>query len=302
MHDALPVLLDVREPVRTRLRTWLEGTLGWQVVDDHDTTGIPAVCAFVDTSAALPDRQRPTVLVVTAGDDPMTAARAATSLAPVEVVRWPDDRDRVTAVVERATAAAPAQDARVEELRVAGASGGVGTTTVALGLAGLLAWRGNTVLVVSRGPVPLEGTRVLATEDLASSGTWRAGVPTPGCGDLRVVRCAAGFEHAPIDPGPATVVVRDLGRSEAPDVLVLRRDRVGLEAVRATSAGVAVVTDEGIVPTRAIRVAAGHRRIVVLPHDARVARAVAARRVPASLPGSWLRTAAVVLGGHPQRS
>lgn len=301
MHDAIPVLVDVRDPTRTRLRNWLEGTLGWQVVEEHGSAGIPPVCALVGASAEARDRTVPTVLVVNEDDDPVAAVRAAVRLEPVGVLRWPDDRDRLPAVIERALVSAMTASSAIEELRVAGAAGGVGTTTVALGLAGLLAWGGNAVLAVNRGPVPLDGVRVLSTDDLAGSGTWRAAVPTPGCEGLRVVGCAEAFEAATIDAGPATALVRDLGSADAPDVLVLRRDRAGLEALEATTASVAVVTDDGVVPSRALRAAAGHRRLVTLPRSARVARAVAGRRVPASLPGTWLRSLAAVFGGRPQR-
>jgi len=69
-------------------------------------------------------------LVALASDDPVRAARAALAAGARELIRWPDESDRLPAAILRAAAAehAPAGDAVV--IAVAGARGGVGTSAV----------------------------------------------------------------------------------------------------------------------------------------------------------------------------
>ncbi|MDX1658274.1 MAG: hypothetical protein R3343_05595 [Nitriliruptorales bacterium] len=297
MDEALPVQVDVADPAGDRIRAWVEGTLGWQVIDHHTASVVPPVCRLVDVgSADAASGATPTILLLDDGDDPRSAVAAAQRVAPAAVLRWPHDRDELPAQAARIAAGQAPSVAAPTELRIAAASGGVGATTVTLAVAGLVAWAGRPVLVVARGPVPVPDVRTFDEDDLAGTGTWRAATAVPGCPALRVVRCRGHVGAAAIDPGPATAVMRDLGPDEDADVLVLRRDRPGLEALEVTSAGTAVVVDQGVVPRKAVTAAAGHRRLVEVPHSVRVARAGALRRVPVSLPGRWLRLLAPIAG------
>jgi len=114
-----------------------------------------------------------------------------------------------------------------------------------------------------------------------------------------VLRVSGPPADADIDPAPASLVIRDTGVTEDVDVLVLRRDAAGVAALRDAVAAVVVVVDHGLAPIRAVRAAAGNRRVVSVPWSARVARAAIVERVPAGLPGAWLRALAPALGGRP---
>lgn len=239
----------------------------------------------------------PVVLVVGGGVDGVDAARAATVAGARAVVAWPGDRDRLVDLVDERSGRRP--DPR-PGLLVGGASGGVGTTTVALALAGLAAWRGAHVLALVHGDVPtrcgraVEGSAV-DREALAGPATWGAARPVAGLDRLRVLRTDGPVRSEPVDAGSADLVVRDGGVGSDADVLVLRRDAAGLSALVATTAGTVVCSDAGVARPRALRKAAGGRRIVVVDWSVRVARAGLARRVPAGLPGTWLRSLARVL-------
>ena len=71
--------------------------------------------------------------------------------------------------------------------------------------------------------------------------------------------------------------------------LPCRADGPGLAAAGRTTAAAVVVIGSGPAATSAVAAACGSRRRVHLPRSARVARAGLAGRVPAGLPGSWLR-------------
>ena len=77
-------------------------------------------------------------LVALAGDDPVRAARAALAAGARELIRWPQEADRLPAAIARAASGRddPKGDGRV--IAIAGARGGVGTTTVAAQLAASL--------------------------------------------------------------------------------------------------------------------------------------------------------------------
>lgn len=302
MREALPVTVEMEEPVAARLRAYLEGTLGWQVIDDSTRTVVPPLCRLVGVDTEPSSDPSPTVLLVTDDDAPAAAAVAAVRSDPIAVMRWPEDRERLAEELPSILSRSPHRDGMEGELRVGAAAGGVGATTIAIGLGALLAWSGRPTLVVASGPVPVPDVRMLAPDDLESPGTWRAAALTPGCPALRVVRTASGSAGAAVDGGPlGATVIRDLGRAEDADVLVLRRDRAGVEALDVTSAGVAVVVDDGVVPIRHLSRLAGHRRLLVVPSSVRVARAHALQRIPGSLPGAWLRVLAPLARElHPQ--
>lgn len=291
--EALPVRLHLRGPHAGSIERWVL-SVGWQPVTDE--VGVRSALALVDVPAgnAPPTVTAPTVLLV--GDDrPEEAAAAAVRSGAIEVVRWPQDRADLPEV---ARAALDRQaTGRVDDLRVAGAAGGVGTSTVAAGLAGLCAWRGQRTLLLR--PVAARAGSPTRDRELEGAITWQAAEASPGIAALRIL--AVPDPAVALTGGPAQLVVRDLGVALDTDVLVVRRDRPGLEALAETSAGVVVVSDEGPAPIGTVRRAAAGRRHVVVPWSARVARAGLRGRVPAGLPGSWLRSLAPVVGQEPRR-
>jgi hypothetical protein len=298
--DALPVELALAGPEATRIAGWVEGMLGWQPV--AGATSLPARLRLADPAGAAPLREpaaaAPLLLLVAADDGALAVAAAVARRPPDAVLRWPADRDELPAAAARLLDR-PGADPVSGDLRVGGAAGGVGTTTVALAIGALVAWRSGPALVVTHGAVPLDLPRTVEVGALAGPRTWPEAHPVPGVPRLRVVRT----DRVPVDaaalaaPGPT--VVRDLGIHDDVDVLVARRDRAGLAAVDRSPAAVVVVRDDGPAPLGALRAAAGGRRTILLPPSVRVARAAWLRRVPVALPGSFLRALTPVLPRPP---
>lgn len=293
--EALPVVMELARPDAARVVAWIEGVLGWQPVDGAGG-GLPARLRLVDVAAAAPPAPGwageygiPTVLLVSADDLPLAVAESVRHVRPSAVVAWPDGRDELVATATRLLARARPAAADELLLRVAGAAGGVGTTTVALALGALAAWRHGATLVLTWGAVPLVTPRTLALDALAGQRTFDQAPPVAGVPGLRVVRTVAPAGTAPVDAGPAAVVVRDLGVTDDADVLVLRRDAAGIAALERSAAAVAVVLDDGLAPTGAIAAAGGGRPSILLPRSVRVARAGLLQRVPTALPASYLR-------------
>lgn len=296
--DALPVVLALGGPAAGRIRRHLEGELGWQPVEPDGP--VPAAVRIVDVpgSREAPVGGPPSWLVVTEHDAPHEAARAAADLDAESVIAWPPTDGAFVAAAAALPPATPVGDQ--PELRVGGASGGVGCTTVALALAGLEAWNGRATLVVTHGVVPHPVGPTLDPETLRSPDVARAGRSVRGVNGLDVVHVSGPAPELTVRVEGRTVV-RDLGTADpGVDVLVVRRDAAGLQAAHETVAGTVLVSDAGIVPQRSFHDAVGGRRLVLLPWSARVARAAVLGRVPASLPGSWLRTLATVTGRRPQ--
>lgn len=294
--EALPVLLELARPDAARVAAWVEGVLGWQPVDG-DAGGLPPRLCLADVPGAPHggrgrDRAHdvPTVLLVGPDDPPVAVANAVHRVGPAAVVAWPDARDELVATA--AGLVARTRPATTDELvlRVGGTAGGVGTTTVALALGALAAWRHGTTLVLAAGVVPVATTRTVELDSLAAPRTFDEARPVPGVPGLRVARTAVPPVGVPVDPGPATVVVRDVGLAADADVLVLRRDAAGVAGLEGSAAGVAVVLDDGIAPIAAVVAAAARRPLILLPRSCRVARAGLLGRVPTALPASYLRS------------
>ncbi|MBW3577692.1 MAG: hypothetical protein KY462_08145 [Actinobacteria bacterium] len=277
--------------------------MGWQPVDTAGGPLAPAVVVLTDVAAAWQDgsldasvaTDGPPRILLVAAEDPAVRAAAAGTHAAVAVT-WPDDRERI---VEVAAALAGHRTTRsTRDLSIGGACGGVGTTTVTVALAALAAWSGRPALVLTHGavPVPLPPPSP-GVGDLQDLPVWQAATAVPGVAGLKALRLPAPAPGVDLDAGPAALVVRDRGADEDVDVLVARRDRPGLAALARASAAVAVVADTGPAGERALRAAAAGRRVVRVAWDPRVARAALGGRVPAGLPGAWLRALAPVLSG-----
>ena len=309
-HAALPVALHLGDVHAEPVRSWLEGVLGWQVVDGAGDDPVPPVLLLRDH---LPDpgeavhpgprpelaagSDLPTILLLRDGSDPVRAAAAAagTRVVPSAVLGWPSDRERLAEVAAGLLATARQRSPSGSRLVVGGGAGGVGTTTVALALGGLRAWAGARTLVGVRGlGLPWRG---VPTAAMGGGDLWSVAQRAPGLESLRVVRL---LDHDPVpevvDPAIEAVVL-DAGPDPDADVLVCRPDAAGLAAMRTTTAAAVVVVGEGPAPHRAVLAAAGGRRLLLLPWSARVARAGSAGRLPAGLPGGWLRRLQPLLAG-----
>jgi hypothetical protein len=276
------------------------------VVDDDGLDPVPPVVRLVDHLAdglepsGRDDPHGATILLLPDGVEAVAAADAARRLQPAAVLRWPSHRDQLPEMVAQVVAAGRDRRGGVPSLLVGGSAGGVGTTTIALALAGLRAWSGTTTLVGVRG-----GGLTPRAVPIAAVGAvdlWAAADPRPGVPGLRAVRLA---DHGPVpdvvDPSVGAVVL-DAGVSTEVDVLVCRLDRAGVAALELTSAAVTIVVGEPLLPQRTIRTVLDGRAVVTLPWSSRVARAALRDRVPADLPGSFLDRLRVAATGSPARA
>jgi len=281
VEGALPVRVQVDGRLHAELVAHLEGELGWQVTGGEE---LPAALALVGVSGPLPS-DVPALVLVRDDDCPATAARIAGRASGV--LAWPRDRDALPDTARRIVGGAE-PTAGVLTVRVGGAAGGVGTSTILLALGGLVAWRGRPVLGVVSGDVPVPDVPLVDPGALSAHRTWDAAAPVPGVPDLRALVVGRGT-RAPVDAPGGTLALVDDGVSTDVDLLVCTRDRAGVEALDSTSAAVAVIVDRGVVPAdRFRRLTASGPRQVWVDHSVRVARAGAERHVPAGLPGRWL--------------
>lgn len=269
---------------------FVETEAGWQLVGVDG----PPRPAFVLCAAPLPGR--PSIVVVDGVPD-ATEVRGHLAAGAVDVVGWPGDRQRLLTAPLRvrrpaaATAGAPV-------LRIAGAAGGAGTSTVALAVAGLLAWSGRSALVVGgddllalaglgvwTGPGAVEVSALDSADAGAEVAALRREVPgvdgLSALGGGGLVRATVGW--------PDDVVVVDSGQSiDAETDLVCARPDVSLQRLARGRHRVVIVGD-GPLDAGQVRAALGYDPVGRLPDSARVARAALAGRVPSGLPGSWLR-------------
>ena len=292
---ALPVTVEVSGGHAEAVRGWIEGVLGWQVVEGRLDDPVPPALRLCDEPASgSGGAVVPTLLVLPDELPGVEAARLAVSLQPAGVLSWPSQREQLPGLAGQVLSAARPRSTGTVVLSIGGSAGGVGTTTVALALAGLRAWDGARTLALVRGlGLPW---RTVPTAALAGTDVWGAADVAPGLDRLRVLRLA---DHQPLPPltdAEVEAVVVDAGPDPDCDVLVCRPDRAGLAAVERTTAAAIVVVGAGPVPPRALRAAGSGRVMVGLPSSARVARAGVRGRVPAGLPGAWILRLRTVVG------
>jgi hypothetical protein len=109
--QAVPVALALGERHVGSVRRWLEGTLGWQAVEDDLDGPVPPSVRLVDVEGALrlldaaAGDRLPTLLLVEPDDAPALVADVARRLQPAGVCRWPDGRDALPDLVVRAVGA-----------------------------------------------------------------------------------------------------------------------------------------------------------------------------------------------------
>lgn len=297
---AVPVALALSGRHAASVRRWVEGVLGWQPVDDDPAGPVPPAVRLVDdhpeAGRATGPPALPTVLLV---DDDAAAPVAATlvhAAQPDAVLPWPSGRDRLPDVVGTLLRRPRRGGSEPRLLRVGGAAGGVGTTTVTLALAGLFGWRGDGALALVRPPAPVPGLRLVPAEAVGAPDLWARADALPAVPRGRVLGIVGGDVPVPADPRIAAVVV-DAGVDDDVDVLVCRPDAAGLAGLATTTAAAVVLVGAGPAPPKALERAAGGRAGVTVPWSARVARAGLHGRVPGSLPGRWLRRLAPLV--HP---
>lgn len=293
MRD-LPVAVALHGALREEVTAWAE-TAGWQVVGLDDALRPSLVLADAPVAG------RPTVVLVP-GTPTGDQVRAALLAGAVDVVGWPEDRARLLELGARPLVA----PAGAEPLRVTvtGSAGGVGTSTLALATAGLLAWSGRRVVVVGdddllalcgRDPWRGPGAAELALLDPVGVAAEVPALvrPVGGVAGLAVLggggRCVDTVTWWPVD-----VVVLDLRAGAAGADLVCARPDVHVAAAAELS-GRVVVMGDGPLDGPRVRAALGRVPAGRLPTSARVARAAVAGRVPSALPGSWLRELRAVL-------
>lgn len=288
----LPVAVRLPAPLAAEVVAWVEGDLGWQVVDGDGP--LQPVMVLADRPGA-PDPW----IAVHAGEVDGTTAREALRAGAIDVVTWPGERQRVVAAVDglRRQRTASGENSA---LIVAGLAGGVGTSTVALAIGGVLAWSGARTVVIGgddmlglaglkawTGPGMPELAALRPTEAAREIGALARDVP--GVAGLRAI--GGGWHPVGTGGWPVDAVVVDARSPHAPssaDLLVARPDR-GLARGRDLSLPVLVVGDGALNRSQATRLLS-RPPVVWLPASARVARAGLAGRVPAGLPGTWLRS------------
>lgn len=287
----LPVTVALPGVVGSEVVAYVEGEAGWQVVADDGPP--PPVLALV----AEPVAGRACVVVVDGTPDPVQV-RAALLAGALDVIAWPQERGRLLDAPLRVPQAPP-QAAPATVLRVAGAAGGAGTSTVALALGGLFAWSGRPAVVVGdddllalcgvpawQGPGAVEVAALGGAHAAAEVATLAR--PVGGVPGLRVLG-GGGVVADGAAAWDAAVVVCDLGSRVDPTAadLVVGRPDGSLRRVRDLAERLVVVGERPL-DRPAVRRLLGHAPAAQLPTSARVARAGLAGRVPAGLPGSWL--------------
>jgi len=271
-------------------------------------------------------------LVALASDDSVRAARAALAAGARELIRWPDESDRLPAAILRAAAVdrAPRGDGVV--IAVAGARGGVGTSVVVamLGasLADCLVIDLDTVSAGQRafaaaGEIRTLHDLLLSLADLSPDALGSALVPHPGG--------ARALHAQPFGDEPTVPQLNGLLRSARAwaRFTVLDCGRGSTEAARVAARGadlrIIVVADDvasirGVqrllehgfddarivlrrerrrgISRRDLEAAFGRRPDVVVPTDRRLARAIDLGTLPARQPRSITRLASDLKAAH----
>jgi hypothetical protein len=299
--QAVPVALALGERHVGTVRRWIEGTLGWQAVEDDLDGPVPPSVRIVDVEGAVrlldaggADRL-PTLLLVEEDDHAALAADVARRLQPAGVCRWPDGRDALPDLVVRAVGEQRTSGPTGRVLRVGGVAGGVGVTTAVLALTGIAAWSGQRALAVVHGQAGVREATPVPADAVVTPDLWSRAMPLPGVPSARVVHTGAvAPSRAPIDRRIGLSVI-DVGTDPEVDVVVCRPDRGATELLPVTMAGAIVVVGRGLLSAERIAQLAGARRVVHVPTSVRVARAVLRGQVPAGLPGSWIEALRPVL-------
>ncbi|MEX0705090.1 MAG: hypothetical protein WD041_00585, partial [Nitriliruptoraceae bacterium] len=178
VDTALPVAIDLTGPEAPGLRRTVEGILGWQVVDDATGHYMPPIVRLVAVDTPPAEHPGARVLVVRPDDTTGGVAHAMAAHRARGAVDWPCDAEVLAAAVDRVASRPSPTAGRL--LRIGGAAGGVGTTTLTLALAGLVAWRGRSVLIVVRGDAPVARVREVPVGASSSPDLFARATPVDG--------------------------------------------------------------------------------------------------------------------------
>jgi hypothetical protein len=299
MSDDMPVAVLLSGVLGEEVRAFAETEVGWQLVD---------VGAGLRPEVAL--AEHPVELVpwvhIVDGVPSAELVRTALQAGAIDVIGWPADRERLRSLPLGRRRAVGRTGAR--GFTVAGVAGGVGTSTVALGVAALLATAGQRTTVVGgddllvlagAGPWQGPGAPDVAALDPASAAeeVQLLSLPVPGLPGLRLL---GGGAVADTDGWPGDVVVIDAGTARGADVqLLCARPDAHLPAAGENGDGrpSVLLVGDGPLPKGVAQRVLGSRLVGAVPWSARVGRAGAAGRVPSGLPGSWLDALRAALGG-----
>lgn len=297
-HADLPVCVDLPGRLGAEVAAFAESEAGWQVVD-QDGPLVPVFTLAAQVGVA------PTVVVRAVTPEP-GQVREALLAGAVDVIAWPDERDRLLDVPSRLVRGS-GDRGTTPLLTVGGTRGGVGTSTVALTIAATVAWSGRRALCVGGGGLvalagvaPWDGP---GTEQILALGRHAAAeLPSlaravPGVPGLAVLGGGGRVDDA--SAWPYDLVVSDLGADHggAADVVVAAADG---SVAGAVDAGVVLVVEQGPLDRGGVTTRLGRAPNGWLPYSHRVAHAGSAGRVPSALPGSWVAAVRRGLGGGPR--
>jgi len=300
----LPVSVDLPGVLGQEVTAFVEVEAGWQVVGEGGS--LSPVLALAPT--AVPGRAS---VVVVEGTPDSAAVRSALLAGALDVIGWPQDRGRLLEAPLRAArlGAPPAGTRGAARLAVGGLAGGAGTSTVALGVAAVVAWSGRRTVVVGDadllqlcGTWPWEGPGAAELAGLGPDGAAAElpGLvrPLPGVDGLSVlgggpVASTAGW---PVDVAVVDLGVVGRGGSVVGGSLLVGRPDASLVAARAAPAATPVViVGDGPLDRTGVRRVLARAPDGELPRCARVARAGLAGRLPSGMPGSYLAALRAVL-------
>lgn len=301
----LPVCVDLPGRLGQEVAAYVEAEAGWQIVSGDGpllpvfTLAGPGPGPEPHAGAGAGRR----VIVVPAPADP-AAVREALLAGASDVIGWPDERERLLQLPARVAPVRADSAARTRMLRVGGCRGGVGTSTVALATGATVAWSGRRSLVVGdnamlrlagvtgwTGPGSAE---LIGLGEHAASEVERLACPVPGVDGLSLL--GGGALLPEVAGWPYDLVVVDVGVAGIAQAGLVVAAADASVAVAPASAAV-VVVEHGPLDRGAVARCLGRTPNGWLPYSNRVARAGSAGRVPAALPGSWVRALRQALAG-----
>ena len=267
-------------------------------------------------------------LVALASDDSVRAARAALAAGARELIRWPDESDRLPAAIRRAASVdhAPRGDGVV--IAVAGARGGVGTSSftalLAASLGECIVIDLDTASAGQRAFAPQGEIRTLhdlgsSLADISPDAFQSALLPYPGGGRalhaqpsadepsvpqlnglLRAARVSARFTLLDCGRGSTEAArVADLGVIVAGDDVASIRGVKRLRELGFSDARIVLRRERrrGI-SRRDLETAFGRRPDAVVGSDKRLARAIDLGKLPSRVPRSIARLAQQFEAAH----
>ncbi|MPZ89185.1 MAG: hypothetical protein GEU81_14185, partial [Nitriliruptorales bacterium] len=222
----LPVSVELPGALGQEVSGYVEVEAGWQVVAPE---GPPAPALALRAEPA----PGPPCIVIVEGAPSAQQVREGLLAGALDVLGWPDDRDRLLEAPPRLRAVDPVKRTGhgPRLLRIGGVAGGAGASTLSLAIGGLLAWSGQLTVVVGEedmlelcglGGWTGPGAAELAALDAAAAAAEVPGLLRPVAGVDRLsvlggsgrsVRTCAGW--------PVDAVVADLRAEALPEAAVL---------------------------------------------------------------------------------